>query len=374
MGRCHYPRRPENEEIVPTLCITATEGTGNWSRAIREIRQHLVSEGLSELAIEILDRRIFYDLHTFPIHPTDTHIIDRWNHYRPQVLTYLRDKVRNAEWATLNVFYRGVGSSPNIECFSTVLLSVPDPSNKIWHEKVYPDINAICSEHFRIETTYYSGKLTIDDDEEAANLSPEDFKRSEILMGSSCSPADTESSGSLGGAVALRKDSELIGIFGLTNSHVVCNRAFEHKVSTVIGILGGGERPIYVLTWVLLGLGKNESLRSEDALSRDEAITVLSPSTQDTNGVLQRLTSAMETYRQILESAPGEVGLRAQVDQGIEDKRWPLEMTEKGIVKSRKQFDTVSNFDCQVGHVYAASGLRALQRKASGLTDAWALD
>lgn len=185
------------EESIPTLCVTANEGKGNWFHAIKEIRKHFLSVNLTDLAIEVLDHRIFDDLHTFTILPTETEIISQWSIRRPRVLEFLHGDMPNARWATLNVLHRGVGDT-RADCFPTVLLSIPNPSHHVWHEEIYPRLVAICEPHFRLGLLYYSGTM-ITNSGLAENVSVEDVKSSSLRMGSSCGPTDSESSATLGG-------------------------------------------------------------------------------------------------------------------------------------------------------------------------------
>ena len=216
--RVHYQSQPDGS--TATLTIVCKQGSTPWYLAIREIRRYLAGQGI-DITIEFIDQRAYHNLSTFPIMPNDRDIIHRWHStVESQVLNILRASGR--PWAFLNVWRRGLEDTSNL-CSPTVVIFAPNAAHHEWWETILPRIRSVCMPMFDVELLE-GGRITYgdkDDMESPANqLTLEDFGP-KIEMGTSCGVLGSESSGTIGGIVRLWKEGRDLGMFGLSNHHVV---------------------------------------------------------------------------------------------------------------------------------------------------------
>jgi len=216
--RVHYQSQPD--ESTATLTIVCKQGSTPWLHAIREIRKYLANQSI-DITIEFIDQRAYHNLSTFPIMPNDRGIIRRWhNTVESQVLNILRACGR--PWAFLNVWRRGLEDTSDL-CSPTVVIFAPNATHHEWWETILPRIRSVCMPMFDVELLE-GGRLTYGDKEDmespAERLTLDDFGP-KIEMGTSCGSLSSESSGTIGGIVRLWKEGQDLGMFGLTNHHVL---------------------------------------------------------------------------------------------------------------------------------------------------------
>ena len=216
--RVHYRSQPD--ESTATLTIVCKQGSTPWFHAIREIRRYLAGQGI-DITIEFIDQRAYYNLSTFPIMPNDRKIIRCWHNFvESQVLNILRAGGR--PWAFLNVWRRGLEDTSNL-CSPTVVIFAPNAMHHEWWEIILPCIRRVCMPMFDVELLE-GGRLTYGNKEDiespAKRLTLEHFGP-KIGMGTSCGVLGSGSSGTIGGLVRLCEGGKDLGVFGLSNHHVV---------------------------------------------------------------------------------------------------------------------------------------------------------
>ena len=194
--------------------------------AVRDIRKYLAAHDI-HVAIEIIDERALW-IKTYPILPSETVAVQRWSLLWDPLTRYL-DKVK-VEWVSVTVLHRGLDLSRD-SCPPTVVISARDAANDKWWNEVLPEIRNHCRSHFEVELLHEDTSPTALDPQEDARmagslLSISDFS-SRIPMGGSCGPDSPKGSGTMGGRLRLRRNGQELGVFGLSNHHVVKSDLLE---------------------------------------------------------------------------------------------------------------------------------------------------
>jgi hypothetical protein len=232
--RFHQGSQPDR--TTATLIVTCNEASQLWPGVICRIRAYLAEQGIN-IAIEFIVTSAVNNLFTFPVLSADKTIITLWEtHLRRKVLDILKDSGK--PWSTLDVWRRGT-TEKSEECKPTVVVSAPAAAeDDEWWSIILPRIGSSCTTHLNVELIYsepiYPRCLNSDADSPmsaARRLTVKDFDGN-ISMGTSCGLADSSGSGTIGGLIRLRMGDRDLGIFGLTNSHILSSPEFDDGQAT----------------------------------------------------------------------------------------------------------------------------------------------
>lgn len=217
------------DETTATLLITTFPDSGyNSFVATREIRKYLNSHEIHVL-IEIIDERALKPS-VFPILPSDKELISIWNERLKQATIDIL-KASCLKVVSISVFRYGLDLDPE-KCPPTVMISALDAEADAWWATILPRIRSICQPAFDA-TVIYGDQITMGSNELDMNTMERPFATFDfsnlttIKMGASCGPIGGTWTGSMGGLVRLEKDGEDMGVFGLSNHHVVRSDSLE---------------------------------------------------------------------------------------------------------------------------------------------------
>lgn len=186
--------------------------------AVRDIRKYLAAHDI-HVAIEILDERA-QRLKTYAILPTETDVLHHWSRVRDLAIRGLDDI--GASWVSITLLRRGLDLTRD-SCPPTVVISSRDAANPKWWDEVLPVIRNLSRPHFQVELVP-EDDLIFDPQEDAKlaeSTLPISQFAAQISMGGSCGPGNTRGSGTMGAMIRLCQHDQNLGVFGLSNNHVV---------------------------------------------------------------------------------------------------------------------------------------------------------
>ncbi|EER44671.1 conserved hypothetical protein [Histoplasma capsulatum H143] len=324
------------DETTATLLVTTfPDGGHNSFVATREIRKYLNSHEIHVL-IEIIDERALKP-NIFPILPSDQELISIWNERLKQATINIL-KASCLKVVSISVFRYGLDLDPK-KCPPTVIISALDAEADAWWTTVLPRIHSICLPAFDA-TVIYGDQIIMDSNELDMNtmegpFTPWDFSSlTTIRMGSSCGPIGGTWSGSMGGAVRLEKDGEDMGMFGLSNHHVVRSDSLEAVTEN------------------------NNPLHPTHASVKSMSFLIMSPSDCDMALILQNTQATIDELKKVLKGSPGTLGLEAMVKMGEHSKVKSLESVQDRLALAEQEALIIKDANRVLGSVYATSGFR----------------
>lgn len=208
----------KTDESTATLLITAEPGTGNMFMAVRDIRKYLSSQDI-HVAIELIDERAHW-MRTYPVTSVEPATIESWKTMRNHVVDYLDES--GIDWVSVNVLHRGLDMSKDL-CPPTIVISARNAASSRWWDEILPNVRNMCRTQLEVELVR-EDEVAFDPYELAKNaggtLNIDVFDKI-IPMGASCGPVSSIGSGTIGGGVTLRRNGQDLGVFALSNHHVV---------------------------------------------------------------------------------------------------------------------------------------------------------
>ncbi|KAG5292219.1 peptidase family S64 domain-containing protein [Histoplasma ohiense] len=339
------------DETTATLLVTTfPDGGYNSFVATREIRKYLNSHEIHVL-IEIIDERALKPS-VFPILSSDKELISIWNERLKQATIDIL-KASCLKVVSISVFRYGLDLDPE-KCPPTVMISALDAEADAWWATILPRIRSICLPAFDV-TVIYGDHIIMGSNELDMNTMERPFATFDfsnltaIKMGDSCGPIGGTWTGSMGGPVRLEKDGEDMGVFGLSNHHVVRSDSLEAVTEN------------------------NTPLRPTHSSVKSMSFLITSPSDRDTDLILQTTEAGVDELKKVLKGRPGTLGLEAMAEMGERSKAKSLEAVQDRLARAEHRALTIKNAKRVLGSVYATSGFRFLATQEGNYALDWSL-
>ncbi|KAF2016895.1 hypothetical protein BU24DRAFT_477883 [Aaosphaeria arxii CBS 175.79] len=283
----------------PTMriaCSVESDREDTRIEAVMAIKSLFEQEN-AEVAVEIIRYDAYVGFPTFPILSED-YLILIWNSLFPTLVNEIEP---DRDWVSLDLVRRGEEKQP------TVLISARDANDPSWWNTKLPMLRRIIPVDIALELRFADPVHPIcNEDSTAKAVSVMDYPI--VSMGQSCGSQGQTGAGTLGGFMELERDGEALGLFGLTNHHVLCGD-LDHSLP--------GESP------------------------------VVSPADIDHEKTERMLENSVNSTLQI-------IGDHVETTQYNPSKMRALELLRNQVSRTQGDQNTVANFDRKLGHVFTS--------------------
>ncbi|KAF2733702.1 hypothetical protein EJ04DRAFT_524237 [Polyplosphaeria fusca] len=331
-----------------TFLVTATYGPGSqakWRTCVLKLRRLIINETKTQVAVEIIDTAVAFRYPPPKVILNQENVIIAASKLLPKVI----DMICQYQWISIDVLcWYLPGVIPSYQ--PAIVICARDALDTMWWSNTLPKIRKLLYEaggHLKVVLLFLdtlSLMICEPPDTDKPNTWPEPdtfiaqgmYEPNEPNMGTSCGREGSKHSGTLGGAVQLKKNGKTYNL-GLTNCHVLLD-------DTDINL--------------------KKRLPPSPHLRR---MKVMSPSDEDHSFVWkQRRAKLREVHRDHLQYSRewGEIPERQGIIddlRGYEDSAWQSLAKAKDFRDKR-----------EIGTIYAVSGYKTCALE--GITDDYALD
>ncbi|KAF2730621.1 hypothetical protein EJ04DRAFT_567562 [Polyplosphaeria fusca] len=316
-----------------TFLVTSTYGLRSqavWIMCVVELRELIFKETRTQIAVEIVDKAVAF---RFPppkiIDCNQEDIITAASKVLPKVV----EMICQHQWISIDILCWYFPDSISLYQ-PAIVICARDASETLWWSNTLPNIRELLykdGSHLRVALLFLDSLSLMMDkppdtdkpnnwQEPHAVIAHTMYASTGVNMGASIGRKDSEHSGTLGGAVQLKKDREIYDC-GLTNCHVLL-------ADTKIGL----EQP----------LPPNPDIRD---------MKVMSPSDKDHTYSLEKQGKAFEEAETAFNNYARQWHEVIEKKDGLQTKKKEKEDAEASLVKAKEFRDKE-----EIGTIYAASG------------------
>ncbi|EDN03154.1 predicted protein [Histoplasma mississippiense (nom. inval.)] len=148
-----------------------------------------------------------------------------------------------------------------------------------------------------------------------------------VISITSCGPIGGTWTGSMGGPVRLEKGGEDMGVFGLSNHHVVRSDSLEAVTEN------------------------NTPLRPTHSSVKSMSFLITSQSDRDTDLILQTTEAGVDELKKVLKGRPGTLGLEAMAETGERSKAKSLEAVQDRLARAEHRALIIKDANRVLGSV-----------------------